>query len=76
MTDEQKQQERLRIGQRLKALRTGAKITLLEMAARTGLDAGHISRIEAGKYNVGIDTLSALAKAMNMEVDFIAKVGN
>ena len=71
MTDEQKQQERFRIGQRIKALRTEAKIALADVAERAGLDAPHISRIEAGKYNVGIDALSAIAKAIGREVDFV-----
>lgn len=71
MTDEQKLQERLRIGHRIKTLRTEAKITLEEVSAQTGLDKAHIWRIEAGKYNVGIDALSAIAKAIGKEVDFI-----
>lgn len=71
MTDEQKQQERLRIGQRIKALRTEEKITLAELAERAGLDAPHISRIEAGRYNVGIDTLASIAKAIGREVDLV-----
>lgn len=71
MTDEQKQQERQRIGQKIKALRTNEGLTLTELAALSGLDAAHINRIEAGKYNVGIDAMVAIAHAMNKEVDFV-----
>lgn len=43
-----------------------AKLTEL-----TGLDGGHIARMELGRYNVGIDTLSKIADAFNKNIDFI-----
>lgn len=71
MTDEQKNQERQRIGQKIKEMRTEANVTLTELSEKTGLDKAHIWRIEAGKYNVGIDTLAVIAKALGREVDFV-----
>ena len=71
MANEQEQQERLRIGQRIKALRTEQKLTQGELAERAGLQLTHISRIEAGKYSVGIDTLSAIANVLGKQLDFV-----
>ena len=65
------EQERKRIGQRIKALRTEMKLTQGELAERAGLQLTHISRIEAGKYSVGIDTLSAIAKVLGQQLDFV-----
>lgn len=65
------EQERKRIGQRIKALRTEMKLTQGELAERSGLQLTHISRIEAGKYSVGIDTLSAIAKVLGQQLDFV-----
>jgi len=71
MTNEQKQQTRERIGQRIKALRTEQKLTQGELAEQAGLQLTHISRIEAGKYSVGIDTLSAIANVLGKQLDFV-----
>lgn len=65
------EQERKRIGQRIKALRTEMKLTQGELAERSGLQLTHISRIEAGKYSVGIDTLSAIANVLGKQLDFV-----
>lgn len=68
---ERKQQTRERIGRRIKALRTEMKLTQGELAERAGLQLTHISRIEAGKYSVGIDTLSAIANVLGKQLDFV-----
>lgn len=68
---ERKQQTRERIGQRIKALRTEQKLTQGELAERARLQLTHISRIEAGKYSVGIDTLSAIANVLGKQLDFV-----
>ena len=65
------EQERKRIGQRIKALRTEMQLTQGELAERAGLQLAHISRIESGKYSVGIDTLSAIANVLGKQLDFI-----
>ena len=46
MTEEQKQQTRERIGQRVKALRLLAGLSQDELAQRAGLQRTHIGRIE------------------------------
>ena len=71
MTEEQKQQTRERIGQRVKALRLLADLSQDELAQRAGLQRTHIGRIEGGKYAVNIETLQAIAEALGMTVDII-----
>lgn len=71
MTDEQKQQMRNRIGLRITALRKMKGWTITELADRSGVGRGHVSRIEAGKYAVTIETIQAIAEAFDMTVDLI-----
>lgn len=71
MTDEQKQQTRDRIGQRVAVLRKLAGLSQEQLAERAGLQRTHISRIEAGKYAVTLETVQAIAEALGMTVDII-----
>lgn len=71
MTDEQKQQTRDRIGQRIAALRKLAGMSQEQLAMRAGLQRTHISRIEAGKYAVTLETIQAIAEALGMTVDIV-----
>ena len=71
MTEEQKQQTRERIGQRVKALRLLADLSQDELAQRAGLQRTHIGRIEGGKYAVTLETIQAIAEALGMTVDII-----
>lgn len=71
MTDEQKQATRERIGQRIAALRKLAGMSQEQLAFRAGLQRSHVSRIEAGKYAVTIETIQAIAEALYMTVDII-----
>ena len=69
MTEEQKQQTRDRIGQRIATLRKLAGMSQEQLSERAGLQRTHVSRIEAGKYAVNIETLQAIAEALGMTVD-------
>ena len=71
MTDEQKQQTRDRIGLRILTLRKMREWSQDELARRAGLQRTHISRIEAGKYAVTLETVQAIAEALDMTVDLI-----
>ncbi len=62
---------RERIGQRIAKLRKEQGMTQAELAERTGIQRAHITRIEAGRYSVGIDLLDKIAVALGMEVDFV-----
>jgi transcriptional regulator with XRE-family HTH domain len=46
-------------------------LTITELADKAGLDRGHLSRIEAGKYAVTIDVLEAIAVALGMTIDIV-----
>ena len=71
MTDDQKQQTRDRIGLRIMALRKLAGLTQEQLSERAGLQRSHVSRIEAGKYAVTLETIQAIAEALGMTVDII-----
>ena len=71
MTDEQKQALRLRMGQRIKALRLMADMSQEQLAERAGLQRSHIGRIEGGKYDVTLSVMQAIAEALGMTVDII-----
>lgn len=71
MTDEQKQQTRDRIGQRITALRRMAGLTQEELSEMSGLQRSHIGKIEKGRYAVTLETIQAIAEALDMTVDII-----
>lgn len=71
MTEEQKQQTRDRIGLRILTLRKMHEWSQDELARRAGLQRTHISRIEQGKYAVTLETIQAIAEALDMTVDLI-----
>jgi transcriptional regulator with XRE-family HTH domain len=53
-------------GQRLNQLREERNISIPDLAARTGLDARHIGRIEAGEINILVSTVFKLAKGLGV----------
>ena len=75
MTDEQKKQFKnafnARIGQRIASLRKLAGLSQEQLSERAGLQRTHVSRIEAGKYDVTGWVLQAIAEAIGMTVDII-----
>ena len=68
---EKNYEERRRIGERIRQLRIEQNMTQYQLADLTGLKRPHITRIEAGSYSVGFDTLQAIAKALGCTLDFI-----
>ena len=84
MTEEQKQQERERIGKRISELRKAVEwkdaigitkhgISQAQLGTLCGLAGSHIARIEKGRYSVGFDTLQTIAEALGYDVDFTKK---
>ena len=65
------EEERERIGQRIADLRKEKSMTQQGLADIVGMQRNHISRIEAGKYSVGFDTLQAIAEALGGTIDII-----
>lgn len=73
LPDQDKIEERQRIGARIKELRQKQKIDARTLAIRAGIDASNLSRIEQGHYSVGLDTLAKIANALNARVEIIEK---
>lgn len=71
MTEEQKQNTRNRIGLRIMTLRKMQDLSQDELARRAGIQRTHLSRIEAGKYAVTLETIQAIAEALGMTVDIV-----
>ena len=72
MNDRDKERER--IGNRIKELRKEQDLDAKDLAQRVGIDAGNLSRIEQGKFSVGIDILNKIASALNMKIDFVSQI--
>ena len=64
-------EERIRIGQRIKEIRSELHIEAKTLASLTGINAANICRIEQGKQSVGLDILSKIANAMGYRIDFV-----
>jgi transcriptional regulator with XRE-family HTH domain len=60
--------EAVRIGRRLRALRTERGLTILELAAKAGISSGNISQIERGNSNPSISTLHKLRSALGVNL--------
>ena len=73
LPDQDKIEERQRIGKRIKELRQKQKIDARTLAIRAGIDASNLSRIEQGHYSVGLDTLAKIANALNAKIDIVEK---
>ena len=56
------------IGARLRLLRTSQKVTLVELAKASGVDAATISRIETGKMSGTLESHIKLATALGLKV--------
>lgn len=66
-----RQGERSRIGTRIRQIREERGIEARDLAKLAGVDAANLSRIENGKYSVGLDILSKVATALGKKVDFV-----
>ncbi|MDE6651368.1 MAG: helix-turn-helix transcriptional regulator [Paramuribaculum sp.] len=66
-----RQFERTRIGSRIRQLRDERGLEARDLAKLAGIDAANLSRIENGKYSVGLDILSKVAAALGKKIDFV-----
>jgi DNA-binding XRE family transcriptional regulator len=57
------------IGNRIAYLREQQGMTQQELADKSGILRNNISRIEAGRYNVTLDTLSKLSAALGSKIE-------
>lgn len=58
--------ERTELGARINYLRTYRKWSLRELGEATGLSKGHLSEIEHGNQQPGIEVVTKIAKAFDM----------
>ena len=66
-----RQGERIRIGKRIRQIREERNMEARDLAKLAGMDAANLSRIEKGKYSVGIDILSKIAAVLGKKIDFV-----
>ena len=59
------------IGSRIRQLRESKNIEAKALAKLANVDAANLSRIEQGRYSVGLDVLSRIAKVLGVKVDLI-----
>ncbi len=71
MSSGNRQGERTRIGNRIRQIRTERGIEARDLASLVGIDAANLSRIENGKYSVGIDILSKIAASLGKKIDLV-----
>jgi len=50
----------------LRAVRKAQGLSLSQVAQRSGVDVGHLSRVERGQAGLSIDTLARLAKVLGL----------
>ena len=63
--------ERERIGEKIRKIRLEKGIEAKQLALLAGIDAANLSRIEKGRYSVGLDILSKIANALGVQVDLV-----
>ncbi|MBR5436575.1 MAG: helix-turn-helix transcriptional regulator [Muribaculaceae bacterium] len=66
-------EERVRIGSRIKEIRNALGLDAKDVASIAGIDPANFSRIEQGRFSVGLDILCKIAGALNMTLDFVPK---
>ncbi len=55
----------------IKAWREHKQIKMNELAKKVGISSAYLSQIENGKRNPTIDTLKAIAKELNLEMELL-----
>lgn len=71
MSSGDRQGERTRIGQKIRQIREEKGIEAKYLAKLANIDAANLSRIEQGKYSVGLDILSKLAFVLGCHIDIV-----
>lgn len=61
------------VGLAIAQARNAAGLSLRELEALTGIDNGHISRIEGGRMNVTLDTVAKLCEALGLKIEAVHK---
>ena len=64
-------EERERIGAKIRQLREVKGMEAKQLAVLADIDAANLSRIEQGKYSVGLDILTRIANVLGVKVDLV-----
>ena len=59
------------IGQRIKEIRTGRKLTQESLASLTGVNVSHISNIETNKVKISLTLLVGICNALDITIDYL-----
>jgi transcriptional regulator with XRE-family HTH domain len=62
-------------GRKVRALRQELGLTIEELAERAELSPNHVSAVERGKKNPGLETIHALAGALGVSADVLVNGG-
>ena len=60
--------DRPRFGQRVRECREEQSLSQRKLALMIGMDNTYLGRIEAGRCNLSIDTMSRIASALDVEI--------
>ncbi len=64
-------EERERIGAKIRQLREEKGIEAKQLSTMANIDAANLSRIEQGKYSVGLDILTRISHVLGVKVDLV-----
>ncbi len=64
-------EERKRIGARIRQLREDKRVEAKHLATMVNINAANLSRIEQGKYSIGLDILTRIAHVLDVKVDLV-----
>lgn len=64
-------EDRERIGAKIRQLREVKGMEAKQLAVLANIDAANLSRIEQGKYSVGLDILTRIANVLGVKVDLV-----
>jgi DNA-binding Xre family transcriptional regulator len=71
MSSGDRQGERTRIGKKIRQIREEKGIEAKDLAKLANIDAANLSRIEQGRYSVGLDILSRIAFVLGCQIDIV-----
>lgn len=66
----------LKLGRKIRQIRNQNKLTLEEVARRTGFTKSYLSMVESGKKSPPIATLSKIAQALSMDMAAFSRGGS
>jgi transcriptional regulator with XRE-family HTH domain len=64
------------VGRKIRQLRRQRKLTQVELAERIGIHQSDLSRMEAGEYKVGLDTLLKILQTFDLSIGDFFEEGN